>query len=221
MTIIGELECTFTKKAKKEKYLIKEGVHLIGRCTKRQIQGDPHYYKHLPEWTKNLIEATQYSIIIKGSGDDRDDHYISRAQIWLDPCDSYAKIIDLHSKNKTYVNGTRIQSDEESYEIRYLYPEDTVSIGGGVANLRYKIRPQKTHNNHAVFIGSGEDKNLEVVRNSMDALKKEIVKRGFAGNIGALIGDEARKDSILAYLEKIGKKVQEDSILLFYFRVFM
>ena len=217
MAIIGELECTFTKKAKKEKYLIKEGVHLIGRCTKKQIKGDPHYYKHLPEWTKNLIEATQYSIIIRGSGDDRDDHYISRAQIWFDPSDSYARIVDLHSKNKTYVNGARIQSDADTYEIRYIYPEDTVSIGGGVANLKYKVRPKKTYSNHAIFIGSGEGENLEVVRNSIDALKKQIVKRGFAGNIQALIGDGARKDITLTYLEKIGKEVREDSILLFYF----
>ena len=217
MSIIGELECTFTKKAKKEKFLIKEGVHLIGRCTKRQIKGDPHYYKKLPEWTKNLIEATKYSIIIRGSGNGRENNYISRAQIWLDPGDSYARIVDLNSKNKTYVNGTKIQSDEDTYEIRYIYPEDTVSIGGGVANLKYKIRPQKTYTNHAIFVGSGEEDDLEVAKNSIDALKKEIVKRGFAGNIEALIGDEARKDGILTYLEKIGKEVREDSILLFYF----
>ena len=148
----------------------------------------------------------------------RESGYISRAQIWIEVTDEFAKVVDLHSKNKTFVNGSEVQSNEETYEVRYVFPEDLVSIGSGVANLRYRIRDRISYKHHAMLVGWAEDKEgMEVVNNNIESLKKEIAGRGFAGNIEECIGHEAIKENILAKLERMGRTAAEDSILLFYF----
>lgn len=69
-----------------------------------------------------------------------------------------------------------------------------------------------------MLVGWAEDKEeMEIVYNNIESFKKEIVGRGFAGNIEEYIGHEAIKENILAKLERMGKMVAEDSTLLFYF----
>lgn len=218
MPAIAELECTLTQKARREKFPLEKGPYLIGRSSKEEIRRHPAYYDRLPDWAKALIDGATHSIPIRGLGVGREACYISRAQIWLEPREAYAKIVDLKSMNRTYVNGTRVQSDDDSYEMRYVYPEDTISIGAGVANLKYKLLHRTHYPHHALFVGCGEDVgDLESIRNSVYALKKEIVGRGFAGNTLEYIGSEARKKEILLELEKMGDELGEDSVLLFYF----
>ena len=218
MSTFAELECTCTRKALRKTFPIDKGKYVIGRCSKAEVQGNQAYYAKLPDWARELIEDTEYSISLRSEAMGRESGYISRAQIWLEVTDEFAKVVDLHSKNKTFVNGSEVQSNEETYEVRYVFPEDLVSIGSGVANLRYRIRDRISYKHHAMLVGWAEDKEgMEVVNNNIESLKKEIVGRGFAGNIEECIGHEAIKENILAKLERIGKMVSEDSILLFYF----
>jgi hypothetical protein len=218
MSVIAELECILTTRAVREKFPLKRGKYLIGRCSKEEIKGYAGYYNRLPDWARGFIDDATHSIPIRGCGNGSEDYYISRAQIWLAPGETHARIIDLRSKNRTYVNGSRVQSDDEGYEVRYIYPGDTVSIGAGVVNLKYRLLPQVRYPHHALLVGYEEDEeDLETVRNNVYALKKEIVKRGFAGNTLEFTGAEARKDRILTELRDLGKETPEDSVLLFYF----
>lgn len=218
MSAFGELECTCTRKAVKETYPITKGRYIIGRCSKDEIQANLSYYERLPGWVKELIEGAEYSIALRSRAMGRESGYISRAQIWLEVTDEFAKVVDLHSKNKTFVNGSEVQSNQETYEVRYVFPEDLVSIGSGAANLRYRMRKQLSYTHHAVLVGWSEDEaGLEILCNNIDSLKKEIVGRGFAGNIEEYIGRDARKQDILEKMEQLGKEVAEDAILLFYF----
>ena len=218
MSTFAELECTCTRKALRKTFPIDKGTYIIGRCSKAEVQGNPAYCARLPEWARELIDGAEYSISLRSKAMGRESGYISRAQIWLEVTDEFAKVVDLHSKNKTFVNGSEVQSNQETYEVRYVFPEDLVSIGSGVANLRYRIRDRISYTHHAMLVGWGEDdEDLEVVYNNVESLKKEIVGRGFAGNIEECIGHEATKENILGKLERMGKMVAEDSILLFYF----
>lgn len=218
MSAFAELECTCTRKALRQTFPITKGKYIIGRCTKAEVQGNPGYYATLPDWARELIDGAEYSISLRSKAMGRESGYISRAQIWLEVTDEYAKLVDLFSKNKTFVNGSEMQADEETYEVRYVFPEDLVSIGSGVANLRYRLRDRASYKHRAMLVGWADDKaGMEIVENSIESLKKEIVGRGFAGNIEECIGHAAIKENILAKLERMGKTAAEDSILLFYF----
>ncbi|MFH1489534.1 MAG: FHA domain-containing protein [Pseudomonadota bacterium] len=218
MSLTGHLEVILTKKAGKIIYPLKKRKYLIGRYSIEEIQRHPKYYNGLPDWTRRLIDEAESSIVLKDVEKGPGANYISRAQCFLEPDDGYARIIDLKSHNRTYVNGKRIQSNEETYEVRYFYPGDTVSIGAGVVNLKYQTCPALNYKNHALFAGWGENAtDLELIRNNADALKREIVRRGFAGNIEEKIGAGIAKKEILEALRKIGEKIGEESVLLFYF----
>ncbi|MFC1580413.1 FHA domain-containing protein [Thermodesulfobacteriota bacterium] len=218
MSTFAELECTCTRKALRKTFPIDKGKYVIGRCSKAEVQGNQAYYAKLPDWARELIKDTEYSISLRSEAMGRESGYISRAQIWLEVTDEFAKIVDLHSKNKTFVNGSEVQANEETYEVRYVFPEDLISIGSGVANLRYRLRDRVSYKHHAMLVGWAKDKEeMEIVYNNIESLKKEIAGRGFAGNIEECIGHEAIKENILAKLERMGKMVAEDSILLFYF----
>jgi pSer/pThr/pTyr-binding forkhead associated (FHA) protein len=218
MSAFAELECTCTRKALRQTFPIKKGSYIIGRCSKAEVQGNPTYYAKLPDWAKELIDDAEYSISLRSKAMGRESGYISRAQIWFEVTDEYAKVVDLYSKNKTFVNGSEVQADEETYEVRYVFPEDLVSIGSGVANLRYRLRDRTGYAHHALLVGWADNKeDMEIVDNNIESLKKEIVGRGFAGNIAECTGHEATKENIMAKLERMGRMVTEDSILLFYF----
>ena len=174
MSTFAELECTCTRKALRKTFPIDKGKYVIGRCSKTEVQGNQAYYAKLPDWARELIEDTEYSISLRSEAMGRESGYISRAQIWLEVTDEFAKVVDLHSKNKTFVNGSEVQSNEETYEVRYVFPEDLVSIGSGVANLRYRIRDRISYKHHAMLVGWAEDKEgMEVVISGQFLLDSE------------------------------------------------
>ena len=168
MSAFGELECTCTRKAVKETYPINKGKYIIGRCSKDEIQANLSYYDRLPGWVRQLIEGAEYSISLRSKAMGSESSYISRAQIWLEVTDEFAKVVDLHSKNKTFVNGSQVRSTHETYEVRYVFPEDLVSIGSGAANLRYRMRKQESDLNPSMPASwSEEEGDLEILRNSL------------------------------------------------------
>ncbi|MBW1803002.1 MAG: FHA domain-containing protein, partial [Deltaproteobacteria bacterium] len=218
MSHIGELECIHTKNAKKIRYPVGKKKYLVGRCSKEAILSQPDYYHQLPAWVQKLISETNHSIVLGGFNGGREKNYISRAQLWIEPENGFAKIIDLNSENRTYVNGRRIQADKDTYEVRYIMPEDTVAIGAGVINLKYRPLPHISYPNHALFVGYGDtEDDLQLIRNNVDALKQEVARRGFAGNIFEIIGFDAIKKDIFDALTQIVSRVAEDAILMFYF----
>ncbi|MBN2124289.1 MAG: FHA domain-containing protein [Deltaproteobacteria bacterium] len=197
---------------------MERGTYLIGRSSKEEIRERPDLFYRLPQWARRLIESARHSITIQMPDRSPEQAYISRAQLWLEAGEGSARIADLGSKNSTYVNGVRLQSNGDNYEIRTVYPDDVVSIGAGAANIRYRALPRARYSNHALFVGWGEtEEDLEMVANNVDAIKKEAALRGFAGNMDVLTGLEARKKDILSALERMASRVQEDSLLLFYF----
>ena len=218
MSYIGELECIHTRNAKKIHYPVEKKKYLVGRCTKEAIQRQTDYYHQLPGWVQKLISETEHSIVLSGFNGGREKNYISRAQLWVEPENGFVKIIDLNSENRSYVNGTRIQADKDTYEVRYIMPEDTIAIGAGVINLRYRPLPHISYPNHALFVGYGDtEEDLQFIRNNVDALKQEMARRGFAGNTSEIIGFDAIKKDIFDALTQIVSRVAEDAIFLFYF----
>ena len=168
MSTFGELECTCTRKAVKETYPINKGKYIIGRCSKDEIQANLSYYERLPDWVRQLIEGAEYSISLRSKAMGHESSYISRAQIWLEVTDEFAKVVDLHSKNKTFVNGSQVRSTLETYEVKYVFPEDLVSIGSGAANLRYRTRKQESEAHQSMPGAWSEDEgDLEILCNSL------------------------------------------------------
>lgn len=121
---------------------IVQGGVLIGRRSREEIKNHLLYYRRLPEWARKLIDSATSSITLNSK--DITTSYISKAHIWLEPHDEFARIVDLASKNGTYVNGEMMRSDDHIHEVRLVGPEDTVSIAKGIVLLRYKpvLRPQ-------------------------------------------------------------------------------
>lgn len=124
-------------------------------------------------------------------------------------------IVDLNSKNHTFVNGENISSGSGDPVPKMLALGDMIAFSD---DLELKVVGFKdvNRNNHCLLIGS-DGGNLKGVKKDLDELEMQLVKRGFAGNIVKLCGEDAAKNKILGQLEQAAYLTASDSHFIFHY----
>lgn len=138
----------------------------------------------------------------------------NHAGIYRDDDDKFY-IVDLNSKNHTFVNGVDISSGSGSPVPRVLALDDVIAFSD---DLELKVTGFKevNHNNHSLLIGC-DGGNLRGVKKDLDELEMQLVKRGFEGNVVKLYNEDATKKKILRQLEQAAYLTTPDSHFIFHY----
>jgi hypothetical protein len=113
------------------------------------------------------------------------NNWVSRNHAGIYPDEGTYYIRDLHSLNKTFVNGEKL-----SEAPRALIPGDRIQFSMRCPEFEVCYGEL---NNHALLIAAGED-NPGAMKNGLDTLERHLRRRGYICH--TLMGRQATKDAV-------------------------
>jgi len=124
-------------------------------------------------------------------------------------------LIDLNSKNGTFLNGQNINPNRSKPKPHKLTKDDKILIS---ADLELKVTGFKDtdYNNYALMVGC-DGGNLKGVKEDLTQISQQLIKRGYAGNITQLYNGNATKENIIKQLEKLTYLTTPDSHFIFHY----
>ena len=137
---------------------------------------------------------------------------ISRNHAAIIPNEEGAYLLDLNSKNGTYLNGENINLERREPLPHDLAEGDIISIA---RELEFRVEYSVT-NNYALLVGAGEDHDGAAQRD-IDALGDILEQRGFLGNVKKLSKSESTKQNIYQQLRDLQDQSTQYSHVIFYF----
>ena len=120
-------------------------------------------------------------------------------------------VVDLNSKNGTYLNGENINPQRHDPQLRLLQDGDIIGLAEGAVQFRVSFIEFR---NYALLIATQGD-HPGAVDNTLQELENELVKRKYLVHV--LRGEQATKQAVRDKIREISRVTVPESSFLFSF----